>query len=427
MKTGRAKILLRCLRQAALPDGGLTDGHLLARYVARRDDDAFEALVRRHGPMVLGVCRRVLRHAQDAEDAFQATFLVLAKRAAAVASRAAVGGWLYTVAYHAALAARASGPAAQGERATGGRHAAPRSRRRKTIERELLELLDRELARLPEKYRLPVVLCELEGRSRREAARQLGLAEGTLSSRLAAARKIAGGPAVRHGPAVAAASLTGLLAGGARAACVPGRLGGFHDPGGRRGRSPPASPPLTQGVMKAMLLTQTESRGLGAADRRRGRRRGGRLDLPGVRPAARPAAAGRPCRAADAPTRQRRGQGRSGGAAAGGRGAAAGAEGDQGAGQGAGGPDVRPRRGRSRGCPRARAFGGVGRIARHGPERPRLRASAAWCPTGAGAGAGPPGGDSLLLLWALFLLTYSQGRQAVECFPTVEARFLNPP
>jgi len=253
VKTGRAKILLRCLRQAA-PDGGLTDGQLLGRYVARRDDDAFEALVRRHGPMVLAVCRRVLRHAQDAEDAFQATFLILAKRAAAMAGRTAVGGWLHTVAYHAALAARASG--------------LRRNARERQVEdmphpvappvddrRELLELLDRELARLPEKYRLPVVLCELEGRSRREAARELGLPEGTLSSRLAAARKTLAGRLSRYGVAVTAAALTGLLAGGARASCVPGALA-VSTIRAAGGVVPAGVAALAQGVMKAMLLTK---------------------------------------------------------------------------------------------------------------------------------------------------------------------------
>ena len=253
MKTGRAKILLRCLRQAA-PDGGLTDGQLLGRYVARRDDDAFEALVRRHGPMVLAVCRRVLRHAQDAEDAFQATFLILAKRAAAVAGRAAVGGWLHTVAYHAALAARASGlrrKARERQVEDMPHPVAPP----KDDQRELLELLDRELARLPEKYRLPVVLCELEGRSRREAARELGLPEGTLSSRLAAARKTLAARLSRYGAAVTAAALTGLLAPGARAARVPGALA-VSTIRAAGGVVPAGVAALAQGVMKAMLLTK---------------------------------------------------------------------------------------------------------------------------------------------------------------------------
>ena len=85
--------------------GGLTDAQLLARFVAARDEDAFVALMRRHGPMVLGVCRRVLRHAHDAEDAFQAVFLILARKAASVVRHGSLGGWLYTVAYHTAVRA----------------------------------------------------------------------------------------------------------------------------------------------------------------------------------------------------------------------------------------------------------------------------------------------------------------------------------
>src|SRR2546423_906580 len=109
MATGQLRDIVRHLRRTALlPDGGgMTDAQLLDCFLRHRDDAAFEALVRRHGPMVLGVCRRVLRHTQDAEDAFQATFLVLARKAAAIGQRELLGNWLYGVAYRTALDARA--------------------------------------------------------------------------------------------------------------------------------------------------------------------------------------------------------------------------------------------------------------------------------------------------------------------------------
>ncbi|HVS34983.1 MAG TPA: sigma-70 family RNA polymerase sigma factor [Gemmataceae bacterium] len=257
MKAGKARMILGRLRQMLPPDGGATDGLLLGRYASRRDDDAFAVLVRRHGPMVLSVCRRVLHHAQDAEDAFQATFLVLARKAGSVGGREAVAGWLYRVAYRAALAARA--------------HRGRREARERQVEamphpiappeddqRELLEMLDRELARLPEKYRLPVVLCELEGRSRKDAAKQLGLPEGTLSSRLAAARKTLAARLSRGGAAPSAGALGMLFAQGARAASVPGRLllSTVRVAGGV---VPAGVAALTEGVMKSMLLTKLKA------------------------------------------------------------------------------------------------------------------------------------------------------------------------
>src|SRR5215831_1665194 len=107
MATRLHKVLEHLHHVLAPPGGGLTDDQLLARFVAARDEASFAALVRRHGPMVLGVCRRLLRHAQDAEDAFQAAFLVLARKAGSVLKREAVGSWLYMVAYRTAQRARA--------------------------------------------------------------------------------------------------------------------------------------------------------------------------------------------------------------------------------------------------------------------------------------------------------------------------------
>ena len=160
------------------------DGELLARFLEHRDEAAFAELVRRHGPMVFGTCRRVLGNAADADDAFQAAFVVLVRRAHGLTDRESVGNFLYGVAFHTALKAKAM---AAKRRTREGRANPPEPRPDCS---ELLAALDEELARLPEKYREPVVLCELEGRSRRDAAESLGVAEGTLSSRLATAHRM---------------------------------------------------------------------------------------------------------------------------------------------------------------------------------------------------------------------------------------------
>src|SRR4051794_21714745 len=180
MATGQSNGVIRHLRRVALlPDGGgMTDAQLLECFLTARDEAAFAALVRRHGPMVLGVCRRVLRHDHDAEDAFQAAFLVLARRAATIRQRELLGNWLYGVAYRAALEVRA-------RRRPRERQVSdmpePRVADGADVGAELRPVLDEELNRLPEKFRVAVVLCDLEGRTRREAARQLGIPEGTLS------------------------------------------------------------------------------------------------------------------------------------------------------------------------------------------------------------------------------------------------------
>jgi RNA polymerase sigma factor (sigma-70 family) len=236
---------LHCLRQAALRPGSLTDGQLLQRYLGAGDGAAFAALVRRHGPMVLGVCRRVLRHEQDAEDAFQATFLVLAKKAASVVPAEAVGHWLYGVAYRAAQKAR---EAAVRRRAHEWRAGQRRPEERPRPD-DRCEELDHEITRLPDIYRAAVVLCALEGLSRTEAARRLGCPEGTLSSRLAKARRILakrlGGPA-----AVAAALATARAAQAATPSLFAATAGGAVS-------AEVAN--LTRGVITAMLLAKVRS------------------------------------------------------------------------------------------------------------------------------------------------------------------------
>jgi RNA polymerase sigma factor (sigma-70 family) len=201
MATGQLGQVLRHLK-GVLDDA--TDGQLLERFLAVRDEQAFEALVRRHGPMVLGVCRRVLGNAHDAEDSFQATFLVLARRAASVRRRGALGSWLYGVARHMALHARRAAARRRAKEA----NAMPRP---ETQTDDLREVLDEELGRLPDKYRALLVLCDLEGRTRQEAARQLGLPQGTVASRLARGRTLLARRLSRHGPVLSGGALAVTL------------------------------------------------------------------------------------------------------------------------------------------------------------------------------------------------------------------------
>jgi RNA polymerase sigma-70 factor (ECF subfamily) len=199
----------------------LTDRELMDRFLADREEVAFESLVRRHGPMVLGVCRRVLANRHDAEDAFQATFLVLVRRAAAVIPRDLVGPWLYGVAYRTALEARRM----RTRRMVREGQSTPRPGRRtvsdEAADREGLERLDRELARLPDRYRVPVILCDLEGKTHREAARLLDCPEATLSTRLRRGRQLL---ARRMGTALAGGVSAGVLFEGMTRAEVPAPL-----------------------------------------------------------------------------------------------------------------------------------------------------------------------------------------------------------
>lgn len=206
------------LRRAVLLDGAAEfgDGALLDRFLHERDESAFEVLVRRHGPMVQGVCRRILGNAADADDAFQATFIVLLRKAESVRPRDHVGPWLQGVAYRTACKAR-------------GLAARRRSKEQPLADRPLdylptfdvhdwLPLLDRELGRLPEKYRTVVVLCDLQGMSRHDVASRLRLSAGTLSSRLARGRALLGDRLKRRGVAL---SVFLLVCSEAASASVP--------------------------------------------------------------------------------------------------------------------------------------------------------------------------------------------------------------
>jgi RNA polymerase sigma factor (sigma-70 family) len=170
----------------------VSDAELLERFRTTRDEAAFELLVRRHAPLVYGVCRRTLRHAQDAEDAFQATFLALVRRAGTIESGASLASWLYKVALRSALrvrdrSARRAGverPLADLEVAGDGPDPVAES-----AWRELRPVLDAEVQRLPEKYRAAFVLCCLQGKTNEEAAAELGCPKGTVLSRLSRARE----------------------------------------------------------------------------------------------------------------------------------------------------------------------------------------------------------------------------------------------
>ena len=221
MTTGRPDSLIDALFRAVASAGAEpTDGDLLGRFIARRDESAFAALVRRHGPMVLGVCRRLLSCEPDAEDAFQATFLILAHKAASVTPAEMVGNWLYGVARTTALKARRTNRRRAGHEHPVAGLPEPASVPRDDHWDDLALILDAELSRLPDRYRAVVVLCDLEGVSRREAARRLGLPEGTVNSRLSRARAILAKRLARHGVALPAGALVAVLSRNA-AACVP--------------------------------------------------------------------------------------------------------------------------------------------------------------------------------------------------------------
>jgi RNA polymerase sigma factor (sigma-70 family) len=182
--------LVHRLRQiATVPNAReVTDGQLLREFDSGKDQAAFAALVERYGALVLGVCRKVLRHEQDAEDAFQATFVVLARRAGSLRRHGNLAGWLYGVAYRVAIQSRRN---AARRRMHEARFLPPAVDEPRQILawQEVQAILTEEIQRLPEQYRTPFVLCQVQGQGRAEVARLLAIKEGTVWSRLAYARK----------------------------------------------------------------------------------------------------------------------------------------------------------------------------------------------------------------------------------------------
>jgi RNA polymerase sigma factor (sigma-70 family) len=241
--------ILRTQALGALSD--CSDGELIKSFVASKNEAAFEALARRHAAMVWGVCRRTLGNDHDAEDAFQATFIVLSSKAASIKPPTMVGNWLYGVARRAALKAR------------------QQVRRRRLKERqsislpaqcvsseverlELREALDEALARLPAKYRVPIVLCDLEGLTRSVAAQRLGWPEGTVSGRLARARDLLARQLIRRGLGLSVGTATGLAFCPTTSAGVPPDLLGSTLAYSAKSESVCK---LASGVMRSMFLT----------------------------------------------------------------------------------------------------------------------------------------------------------------------------
>ncbi|HEV3259809.1 MAG TPA: sigma-70 family RNA polymerase sigma factor [Gemmataceae bacterium] len=263
MQSGHLSPLIGYIRRIVTAGGDATDGQLLERFAARGEEPAFAALMHRHGPMVLDVCRRVLGDAHEAEDAFQATFLVLVRKAGSIGRPELLGHWLYGVAYRTALKAKAGA-------------ARRRAHERQVIDmpatesvhdvvwRDLRPVLDEEVNRLAAHYRVPFVLCCLEGRTKEEAACQLGLPEGTVSSRLARAREQLRTRLARRGIVLSTGLLFSVLADNLSAA-VPTALAhstlnaavlAAAGEAAVAGVVSAQVAALTKGVLQAVLLTK---------------------------------------------------------------------------------------------------------------------------------------------------------------------------
>jgi RNA polymerase sigma factor (sigma-70 family) len=267
MATSSMNWVIQHLRRAALLREGAerTDGQLLEGFVSRREAAALEVLVQRHAPMVWGVCRRIVQNHHDAEDAFQATFLVLVRKAAAIMPRQMVANWLYGVAHQTALKARATRAKRQARERQVTSMPEPEAVERQDLWPALLPLLDEELSRLPDKYRVAIVLCDLEGKTRKEAAEQLGVPDGTLAARLARARTMLAKRLARRGLAVSGGLLAPMLSQQAASAAAPASVmistikavnGVAAGEASAAGLVSAKVVALTEGVLRTMLLTK---------------------------------------------------------------------------------------------------------------------------------------------------------------------------
>jgi len=229
----------------------MSDQELLERFAAHHDESAFEALVQRHGPLVLGVCWRLLGQEQAAEDAFQATFLILARKARAIRWHKTVRNWLYQVAFRTASEARVQ----RAKRLRHEREAGAmllRDANNATEWEELRLILDEELYRLPEKLRMPLLLCYLHGKTRDEAAQELGWTEGAVKGSLERGRELLRNRLTRRGLSLGTATLPTLLAQGAVTAVPEALLNSTMRVAVRGIMSAPVAV-LSKGVVQAMF------------------------------------------------------------------------------------------------------------------------------------------------------------------------------
>jgi RNA polymerase sigma factor (sigma-70 family) len=263
MASASAHPIIRYVRHLAASHfaAALPDAQLLERYVVRRDESAFAALVRRHGPLVLGACRRVLADPHAAEDAFQATFLVLARKAGRVRRPESLGAWLYGVATRTALKVRARQARNRRVEERAALNAVVRQAD-DLVWRDLRPVLDEAVAGLPEQYRVPFVLHHLEGATVAETARRLGCPPGTVAARLARAKERLRSRLSRKGVTLSAGALAVALSGKAAAASVPVALAAgaveaaMLVAAGEAAVSSTAFVALTKGVIQAMTMTK---------------------------------------------------------------------------------------------------------------------------------------------------------------------------